>query len=175
MSLSYRKRQLMRQAVNCYHEARKQSRDDWSKKMQGLMTKAGWDVHHPGSDKFSAIRGPLVVKWSGECVWSDTPIQWEMKVYRVLRKIGLGKHTPNVYLYKKDFIVEQNLGEDLVDYMDVDYACREFRFLVYKLGYDLIDCRPGNVRLIGKTLKIFDGRADWVGVPANEEKERKAA
>lgn len=170
MSLSYQKRQLMRQAVSFYHDAKKQSRYDWPRVLQSMMVKSGLDVRHPGADKYYVIRGPIVVKWAGKCKWSDTPIQLEMKVYRTLRKLGLAKHIPNVYLYRKDFIVEQNLGEEKNNYIDINDAIYAFQRVLEKHGYHICDCRPPNVRLVGNRLMIIDGRIDVI-----EEKEKKEA
>lgn len=160
MSLSYRKRQLLKEAVTQYKQA-KEDTGSWKTNLQARLKRLGWDSSHPGAEKYVAIKGPLVVKWDGACGWYEArPIKNEMRMYRLLRRAGFGANTPKVYLYLGDFIVEQNVSGDY-------YSCRgKISGLRAKLRdqarLDIYDLGGTNVVWFQGKVKIIDGRAEKV-------------
>lgn len=161
MSLSYCKRQLLKEAAQNYHRAKTKSPENWSAKLQGLMVKSEWKVKHPGSDKFTAIKGPIIVKWKGNLQWSASPIKDEMHLYAVLRRLGFAKHTPRVYLHLPGFVIQQYFKNDSYGYGIVALHVYNLREQIEKYGYYFTDVFGSNVKLVDNTLKVIDGRIDY--------------
>lgn len=164
MSLSYRKRQLLKEAVTQYKQA-KEYTGHWETNLYTRLKRLGWNSSHPGAEKYVAIKGPLVVKWEGNCGWypDSRPIKNEMRMYRLLRRAGFGANTPKVYLYLGDFIVEQNVGHDYYS------CCGKIRDLWKKIrdqaNLDILDLGGTNVVWFQGKIKIIDGRVRRYEMP----------
>lgn len=154
MSISYRKKQLIKEAVSHYQSARSQKGGDWRKELRRLMRSSGWKVSHPGWDKFVAIKGPLVAKWNGNCKWVRRPIETEWVLLDTLVKSGLKKNTPRTYVKLPDFMIQQNVGNvrpKVRDRRDIERA-------VWKAcGQELVDCHDDNARIFVGKVKVIDG------------------
>lgn len=158
MSKSFQKRQAILEAVTAYELTTSADRGAyrWPRKMAELLEAQGWATSHPGSDKWVAIKGPVVAKWIGRSGWSDNAIEDEIRIFRALKRLGLGKHVPRVYAFRnRELIVEQRCPSDAVCYDDVEAFNHS---LMSNHNIEIIDLHYRNARRINGVLKVIDGR-----------------
>lgn len=158
MSKSNRKHRLIAEAVYAYKWARK-GEGDWRDILADSLRGMGWYVSHPGSDKWVAIKGPVVAKWIGNCEWSRNAIKDMMAIRRALNKAGLRRCLPRLYVAIGDvFLVEQrcevNRGFDKTTVTYDDY-----KVVAAQLGpITIVDLCEKNMGLVNNRPKVIDGR-----------------
>lgn len=143
---------LIRQVVSAYRSSKKFG-SCWNWRMGDMLRSNGWEVEHPGSDKYVAFKGLVVAKWMGNMRWSSNPIKDELAVYEGLRKIGLTQHIPEVYLHlNKELIVQERINTQ-----PSHFEADNFRDKLLDMGYDIIDFCRANSAIQNGIVKPIDG------------------
>jgi len=149
---------LVQEATKLYKRVRaqkdKQGRKQWACRLCEAFESNRWNVDHPGSDKWIAIKERVIAKWIGHCEWSDNAIRDELELHRRLKKEGFARYLPKMYARRSNvFVVEQLVngelsGESLYE------TSRELS----KAKIWIADFCTSNVKAFMGIPKIIDGR-----------------
>lgn len=158
MSKSGRKRRLIQEAIREFKQVR-HSEKSWEHILADRLRHYGWDVSHPGADKFIAIKGPLVCKWIGERGWSDNAIKDMMGIRRALKKAGLKRFLPRMYVCLGDEFMIEQLCKVNKDFSRTTVTCEDYAEVVSTLGDICItDLCEKNMGKVNNRQKVIDGR-----------------
>lgn len=145
---------LVKEALGIWRTLKRKHGGLWRDFYRKELEKEGWYVSHPGSDKRIARKGMVIVKWCGNCGWSDNAIRDELEIHKVLTEMGFVENLPKIYASRhKELIIEQYVnGECSSESMD------ELRTDLHRRGIYITDFREANVKAFMGIPKIIDGR-----------------